>query len=343
MSVPTVRSGELFIVGFKGAVIPPWVRRFESRYGLGGIILFDYDATADRYGNNVVSPGQVAALCTEIRALRSKPLIFVDQEGGRVCRLKASLGFAPLPSQAEFSQLPNEEKRTLAAASYRELKSLGFHFNLAPVVDLNLNPDNPDIGALGRAYSAHPAEVAANVRLLDTVARQVNLGLCLKHFPGLGGAAVSSHDEVTRLDGSIAEDQLDLFHTLGAEICGGAILVSHGIVDRWERATPVSLSTVALGSLRQRLPDVLLISDDLQMEGLRKLFDLRSASIKGLRAGLDLLLIGNNLRDEQAQLESLAGWLEAAISRDRGLKMQYGAARDRVARRKRQFYDSNPT
>ena len=89
------RVGELFILGFNGKSIPPWLREFERRFGLGGAILFDYDCKSRKYENNIYSPGQVTELCLEISNLPSRSLLFVDQEGGKVRRLKDGLGFAP--------------------------------------------------------------------------------------------------------------------------------------------------------------------------------------------------------------------------------------------------------
>ena len=90
--------GELFILGFFGKTIPVWLKEFAGRYGLGGVILFDYSCQTRQYDNNIGSPEQVQRLCAEIAALPSSPMVFIDQEGGLVRRLKDSRGFAPLPS-----------------------------------------------------------------------------------------------------------------------------------------------------------------------------------------------------------------------------------------------------
>src|SRR5688572_3075059 len=99
------KVGELFMLGFVGPTLPSWLRDFEARFGLGGVILFDYDYQAKTYENNVRSVEQVRELNAQIAALPSRPLVFVDQEGGKVRRLKDKLGFAPLPSQKELAKL----------------------------------------------------------------------------------------------------------------------------------------------------------------------------------------------------------------------------------------------
>ena len=105
--------GELFILGFYGKVIPDWLKEFAARYGLGGVILFDYSCRTGQYDNNIESPEQVRALCSEIASLPSSPLVFIDQEGGLVRRLKETSGFRPLPSQKELNLLTSEQKRKL--------------------------------------------------------------------------------------------------------------------------------------------------------------------------------------------------------------------------------------
>jgi beta-N-acetylhexosaminidase len=329
--------GELFVLGFRGYRVPPWLRDFATRHGLGGVLLFDYDVGTRRAERNVESPAQLRALCAEVAALPSRPLVLVDQEGGRVRRLKEARGFAPLPSARAFNRLPPAERRALARRAYAELRALGVDINLAPVVDLDLNPDNPDIGAVERAYSADAAAVRANALLLAEVARDCGLGLCLKHYPGLGGATTNSHDALTDLSACLDETQLALFHELAPALPGQAILVSHGIVAQWEPGVPVSMSPVALGALRRRLPDALLLSDDLQMQGLQRRFASAEACRRGIAAGLDLLLLGNNLLDERAQAADFAAGVAAAARQHPALGTLAAAALARVRARKRQF------
>jgi beta-N-acetylhexosaminidase len=202
------------------------------------------------------------------------------------------------------------------------------------VVDLNINPSNPDIGAHQRSYSADPAVVRACVETVNAAAKEVNLGLCLKHYPGLGGARTNSHDDLTDLSDTLREDQLALFHELAPRLHGEAVLVSHGYVRQWDAKHPISISRAALGALRQRLPNTLLLSDDLQMQGLQKTFTTAGALPLGLGAGLDLMLIGNNLADEEQPAAGMAEQLERAVAADAHLGGMLAAASARVQDRK---------
>lgn len=325
--------GEHFMLGFHGFTVPDWVRAFEREFGLGGLILFDRDVA--RGGpRNIEDPEQVRALCAEIHALGSRPLVFVDQEGGKVRRLKPGAGFRELPSAAEFAQLPPGEARRLAHESFSEMKRLGIDYDLAPVVDLNTNPGNPNIGAIGRSFSADPAEVRRCASLLGEVAREVGLGLCLKHYPGLGGAATDSHRALTDITGTISDAQLQLFLELGDATFGSAILLSHGIVREWDEQWPVSVSAPAIRSLRASLPDALLITDDLQMTGLQAICSTQVASLRALNAGVDLLCIGNNLLDQADECFQTAEQLRAEVSTDAALATRLASSRDRIRRRK---------
>jgi beta-N-acetylhexosaminidase len=305
--------GELFILGFFGKAIPSWLGEFAARYGLGGVILFDYSCQTKEYDNNIESPEQVQRLCEEISRLPSRPLVFVDQEGGLVRRLKDSRGFKPLPSAKEFNHLAPQAKRETLLASFTEMRALGIHYDFAPVIDVDYNPDNPNIGKIKRSYSADIGEVEANALLASEVAREARIGLCLKHFPGIGGAVVDSHQEFMDISDSLRAEQEELFYALAPRVYGDAVLVSHAIVRQWDRDNPMTLSPAGLGRLRRRLPDTLLISDDMQMQGLQKALGTREASLQSLKAGMDMLCIGNNLFDQEQEMAGIAQSVEQCL------------------------------
>jgi len=305
--------GELFILGFYGTTIPEWLKQFASRHGLGGVILFDYSCRTRAYDNNIETPEQVRRLCAEIAALPSAPMVFIDQEGGLVRRLKEGRGFAPLPSAKEFNRLPPDDKRAILTASFAEMRQLGIHYDFAPVIDVDYNPNNPNIGRIQRSYSAEIAEVEANALLASEVARAQRIGLCLKHFPGIGGAIVDSHQEFMDISDALRREQEELFYSLAPRTFGEAVLVSHAIVRQWDADRPMTLSAAGIGRLRSRLPDTLLITDDMQMQGLQKALGSREASLQSLKAGMDMLCIGNNLLDQEQEMAGIAEYIAASL------------------------------
>jgi len=304
-----MQIGELFILGFFGKTIPAWLTEFAALYGLGGVILFDYSCQTRKYDNNIESPEQLRHLCAEISRLPSSPMVFIDQEGGLVRRLKDTKGFKPLPSPKEFNHLARDEKRNILAASFAEMRQLGIHFDFAPVIDVDYNPDNPNIGKIKRSYSADIREVEANALLVSEVAREACIGLCLKHFPGIGGALVDSHQEFMDISESLRPEQEELFYSLAPQMFGDAVLVSHAIVRQWDKDNPMTLSPAGLGRLRARLPDTLLITDDIQMQGLQKALGTKEASLQSLKAGIDMLCIGNNLFDQEQEMAGIAEYI----------------------------------
>jgi beta-N-acetylhexosaminidase len=328
-----VRVGELFMLGFRGTSPPTWLVDFETRFGLGGVVLFDRDL--EQGGRrNVESPEQLRSLCAALHALPSRPLVCVDQEGGRVRRLKAERGFRELPSAEAFARLAPEEAQRLAEASFAEMALLGIDIDLAPVVDLNTNPENPNIGAIERSFSDDPDEVRRCVSIVDAAARRAGVQLCLKHYPGLGGAGTDSHLALTDVTGSVSRAQLRLFTELCASTAGSAILLSHGIDRERDPDWPASVSATVIGELRRDLPDALLVTDDLQMQGLRQICSTQEASLRALRAGVDLVCIGNNLVAEQSECVETAEMLAELAASDAEFAATAAAGSARVRQRK---------
>lgn len=326
-----MQIGEHLILGFSGMTLPAWVRVFAERFGLGGVILFDFDCQRQCYERNIKSPQQLQSLCAELHSLPSRPLIFIDQEGGKVRRLKPARGFVPYPSAEEFSKLPWLARITLTQSMFAELRTLGIHYNLAPVLDC-AHDANPNIGALGRAYATDLATIKENIGILHRAAALANIGLCLKHYPGIGAATVDSHRQLMQV--AINPAEMEQFHRFGKHVYGQAILLSHALVHDWDDK-PVSLSAHAVDKLRSHCPSALLISDDLQMQGIQLLYDTSTAIRQGLEAGIDLLIIGNNLRNEEEQATDWAQAISTRATQNPALRAYLLASQSRIAARKR--------
>ncbi len=332
------RLGELFVLGFRGLTLPAWLREFADAHGLGGVVLFDYDVATHTRARNISDPRQLQQLCSELASLAARPLICVDQEGGRVRRLREECGFQPYPAAAEFNAWSDREKLSCTQRSFAEMQALGLHYNLAPVIDINSNPDNPDIGRQQRAWSACVQEIEHNIQLVGQVARAVNLGLCAKHFPGIGGSTVNSHDEV--MDLTLNDAQLELFYRWARDLHGEALLLSHGYVRQWDTARPVSISPPVVARLRTRCPAVLLITDDLQMQGVRQRFSAEDVIANAVQAGVDLLLFGNNLLQEEECSFQWVDGVRAMLEDNVQLQARVSASLARTATRKDRFYSS---
>lgn len=320
--------GELFVLGFRGPTIPQWLRSFAGEFGLGGVILFDYDCLDKKYERNVFSPAQVRELCAEIHSLPSHPLVYVDQEGGKVRRLKDKYGFHPLPSAKQFAKLSLTERMETLRLPYRQMKDVGIDVNLAPVVDLDFNPNSPDLGVFERSFSSDIMVVEQCAHSLIEMSRLVGLKLCLKHYPGCGGAHVNPHNELMDLTDTYSEAQVQLFHRLLPHI--PMVLFSHGTVNHWEAGVPVCLSPVAVGKVRAAHAPSIVITDDLQMHGVQGLMSTSDAAMRAIQAGVDLILIGNNMLDEQELSASIVQNLARHAQSTPQLVAQIKAAIQRV-------------
>lgn len=329
--------GELFIVGFYGKSIPQWVKDFATQYGIGGVVLFDYSCQIKCYENNIGSPEEVHQLCQEIHELPTSPLVFIDQEGGLVSRFKENKGFAPLPSQHQINLMQHEDKYKILMTSYKEMQWLGVNYNFAPVIDINYNPNNPSIGLRERSYSEDICNVVANTLLVDEVAKKCHIGLCLKHFPGIGGAEVDSHNQIMDLSHGLVLEQENLFYELAPKVNGNALLVSHAIINQWDKNLPITTSLSAIKRLRDRLPHTLIISDDMQMEGLQKFMSTQDAAYSALAAGTDMVCVGNNLLNEESNMLTIAQYCVTLLSNNHLLKAQVQKSIDRVRDRKQYF------
>src|SRR6266566_4069755 len=178
--------GQLLIAGFNGQTPPVELKSLAREFGLGGVILF---------GRNIAEPEQVAELCFEASRLVPDlpPWISIDQEGGRVARLKAP--FTEWPPMATIGRSGDVDLAwRFARALAKELRAVGITLDFAPVLDVHTNPGNPVIG--DRAL----AETAADVsRLGSAIVRTLQaegVAACGKHFPGHGDTSTDSHVEL---------------------------------------------------------------------------------------------------------------------------------------------------
>ncbi len=128
--------------------------------------------------------------------------------------------------------------------------------------------------------------------------------------------------------------QEDLFYALAPKMFGDAVLVSHAIVRQWDEERPITLSPAGIGRLRAQLPDTLLITDDMQMQGLQKALGTRQASLQSLKAGIDMLCIGNNLIDQEQEMADIADTVELALQDQTLAGSAIRKSIDRVRRRK---------
>lgn len=310
----------LFCFGFDGTELPDHIQKLLDD-GLGGIILFK---------RNLRDLEQICALTASLHRRAAGPLLVgADQEGGRVVRLPPP--FLPIPSAATLGRIDDPMlTREVACAVGRELRAAGFTWNLAPVLDVHTNPDNPIIG--DRAFSDDPQRVARLA--LATVRGFEDAGILTtgKHFPGHGDTATDSHltlpESMQPQDRWRTVEFLPFLEAIRAGI--PSILVAHLNCPALDPATPSSLSRIVITDvLRGELGfDGVVVSDDLEMKAIMARFDVGEAAVRFLEAGGDLLLICR----EPARQRSAVAAVDAAVRTGRLSRRRLHESLDRLAR-----------
>lgn len=316
---------------------------------VGGVILFDRDVTTGSPERNIISPKQVRALSAALQAAAGAspaglPLfVAVDQEGGRVQRLKPERGFTQYPPARQMGQGTVGETRLRAVAMGRELADVGVNLNFAPVVDVDVNPDSPAIGRLGRSYGREPRTVAAHAAAFINGMAHAGVVSCLKHFPGHGSARADSHLGVTDVSATRRPEELLPYRTLlrpagnaWADGWGGMVMVGHLYDNRLDAAHPATLSRATIDGLLRR--DLgwrgVVITDDLQMGAITDRYPLEEVVFRAVDAGADILLFGNNLRwqpDLTARVHAtLSGLVQSGRISEERIRQSY----QRIARLK---------
>jgi beta-N-acetylhexosaminidase len=292
----------MLVIGFRGltAQEADATLRQIADIGVGGVVLFSVDQLSGG-SRNVESPEQLRALVGSLTdaATVAPLLVSVDQEGWLVARLTPIHGFPlPAPSAAELGRLNDPAvTRADARAMAEVLAAAGITLNLAPVVDLAINPDNPIIAALGRSYGADPALVTDQAAAFIEGHHEIGVRCALKHFPGHGSSTGDTHLGVVDVTETWSASELEPFAALIDRGLADAILTAHVFNAALDPEHPATLSRPTVsGLLRDQLGfDGAVLSDDLQMGAIRDAYGYPEAVALAIEAGIDLLVVANQL------------------------------------------------
>ncbi len=275
------------IFGLAGPALSAEERAFFRESDPAGYILF---------GRNIVDREQVRALTDDLREIHGREalLVSIDQEGGRVARMKPPVwpAFPPAGAFAELWQLaPSsaiEAARCNAAVIGLDLAEVGISVDYAPLLDVRHPGAHDVIG--DRALGEQPMQVAALGRaVLDGLAAAGIAG-CIKHMPGHGRAGADSHKELPVVDAPEAALEADLepFRTLASRAAIG--MTAHVRYTAWDGESPGTLSAFVVGEIiRRRIGFAgLLLSDDIDMQALSG--SIAERSLRAIEAGCDLVL-----------------------------------------------------
>jgi beta-N-acetylhexosaminidase len=268
---------------FAGPAAPEWVCRWVQQ-GLGGIVLFS---------SNVETPQQLAGLTAALKAEREEILIAVDEEGGDVTRLESATG-SSYPGNYALGAVDDPElTAAVGAAIAGELSAVGINLDLAPVADVNTNPDNPVIGT--RSFGADAELVARHTAAFVDGLQSGGVAACAKHFPGHGDTELDSHLALPTVDADRESLLGGALVPFRAAIEAGvqAVMTAHIVVPAVDRV-PATISRELLeGLLRSELGfHGLVITDALDMAAISRGVGAEEGAIRALEAGADALCLG---------------------------------------------------
>lgn len=296
------KVGQLLMVHFNGEVANEDARELVQETKVGGIIYYNWS-------NGLHNPDQVRGLSSGLQLLTEKNpnpiplLIALDQEGGRVSRLKE--GFTQIPGNKTIGDTRNPQiAKDVALIIGQELASVGVNMNLAPVVDVNSNPSNPVIGT--RSFSDRAETVVAFGEKALMGYKEARIISTLKHYPGHGDVDVDSHKDLPVIHKSKEElERLELIPFAKLAPFADAIMTAHVLVPALDPENCSTLSQKTLNYLREVIGfEGVIVSDSLVMEGvLKKCGSVDEAAIQALKAGCDLLILGGKLLVENRSNE----------------------------------------
>jgi len=300
------KIGQMLMIGFHGtsATSNTQICKDIRKYNVGAVILFDYNPVDKSKPKNIATKAQLAQLTKELQDCSSdgKLLIAVDQEGGKVQRLKSKYGFyGQFPKASDVIKMnENQIEKTYTKMS-KELKSVGINFDLAPVVDLDINQQNHVIHGLGRSFGKDPKIVAEYASTFIDAMHTNGVLTSLKHFPGHGSSEGDTHKgyvDVTHLWNKV---ELEPYYLLKDK--ADTVMVAHVFNKNLDSKYPATLSKKTVdGLLRKKLGfKGVVITDDLQMGAISKKYSLRKTLKLAIKAGDDILLIGNQLDPKQVK------------------------------------------
>ena len=323
--------GQLFMAGMPGPRVDEGTEALIRDCNLGGVILF---------ARNIENPLQLAQLCLELqeRAMRyhRTPLFLaVDQEGGRVARLREPFTMFPGNAAIGMDEQPVERAMEFGLITAREMRLVGLNMNLAPVVDVQRGELEKHLA--GRSFGEDPEKVGLLGRTVVRSLQENGVMAVAKHFPGLGRTTVDPHFHLPVIEvGKEEMDEVNLGPFRAAIEEGvSAIMSSHAIYPDLDAERPATLSPVILSSLlRERMGfEGLLITDDLEMGAIAAKWPVAEGAVGAFNAGADILLI---CKDQNNVFESIK-FMRAEVARGGIGSESLDRTLDRIMGTKRKF------
>jgi beta-N-acetylhexosaminidase len=308
----TSSLGQLLLVGVPGPELDPETAKIFRKIQPGGFILF---------GRNIRSPLQLRKLIDDLRDLsRIQPIITIDQEGGRVSRLKLIGNEPPSAQQLREKGDPVLIQRH-GQLTGELLRLFGFNLDLCPVLDISFD-DDADNSLRGRCYGTSVPQVIDFAGAFNDALLKTGVLSCGKHFPGYAAAGLDPHHDLPRIDRSRAEleeTELKIFRTFSFRV--SSMMICHGWYPALDaNKVPASLSQSIVTDLLAKKMDFkgLIMTDDLDMGAILNQFGFKETIENALQAGNHITLLCHRvpmIEEAASIVEGMpAGKLDHALS-----------------------------
>lgn len=332
-----IKIGQMILIGFPKAAVDPEVLREVREGKVGSIIIFEKNIPAT---NSFVALKKIT--WTYQQAAPIPLFISIDQEGGKVNRLKDKYGFPrSITAQAMGKANSLDSVRFYAEATASTLAGLGINVNFAPVVDLAANPNNPVIVKNGRAFSNDEDSVALLAKEFIKQHRKYNVITSLKHFPGHGSSKHDTHLGIADVTNTWSERELTPYAALIDSGYADAVMTSHIVHRNLDKnGYPGTLSADILGGiLRERMHfDGVVFSDDMQMHAITKHYGLEEAIKRAINAGVDIMTFSNNISgSDERTVDKVHGIIRRMVERGEIKRERIEKSFQRIMKLKRQL------
>ncbi|MBK7690617.1 MAG: beta-N-acetylhexosaminidase [Bacteroidetes bacterium] len=290
-----IQIGQMIMVGMSGHSVSansPIITAIKKQH-IGGVLLFELNL------NPVQTEQKLSKLTNDLQDAASIPLLIsIDQEGGKVNRLKTKYGFVDMPS-AKFIGTKNDDMytRETGVNTAQTLQRCGININFAPVLDVD-NPACPVLGKLQRCYSADVEKIAHIASIIMDAHQEQGIKTVVKHFPGHGNSKTDSHKGLADVSKHWTNEELVPYKNLIAEGKIQALMTAH-IINRNidPSGLPATLSKKVVNNLLRNTMGYkgVVFSDDMQMHAISKYYGFEESIKKAINAGVDILIFSNNI------------------------------------------------
>lgn len=316
-SAPSLEEmvGQMIMTGFHGDGTDETDENFiaiteQIKSGqIGGVILFDIDlsglmargmtvaqAKKQIFSSNIKNTDQVKKLNENLQSIaHTKLLIAIDQEGGNVQRLKPEHGFTSTPSAKKLGNGDTQKTYEIAYNLGMRLGDLGFNVDFAPLLDVDVNPKSPAIGAKDRSFSGDPKIVTEHGGAFARGLEEAKIAYSFKHFPGHGSAGTDTHAGITDITKTYQDYELTPWQDLLKNASHYTMVMVAHVVNNNFDTVPASLSKKTIDMVRDMGFDGVIVSDDMDMGAIATEYGTETAVEMAINAGNDILVFGNNL------------------------------------------------